>query len=223
MMQRIPERELMDGREEARNYAGAKFPDVTGDAAQHLLDLTTRDAERALNVIDLGTGPGTIPIQLAKARPAWHITALDASREMIKIATIASRMAGVQDRVTPHLCNAKETALPDASFDIVFSNNFLHHMPDPVLLWREIKRLAAPGGLIVVRDLLRPETEARAHQIVDEMAANQPESFRVGYYDSLHSAFLPEEVREQLKAAGLSSLTVQGVAGRYLDIGGRVT
>jgi len=222
-MQRVPEKELMEGREEARNYAGAKFPDVTGNAAQHLLDLTVRQADRALNVIDLGTGPGTIPIQLAKARPAWHITALDASKEMLKIAAISFKMAGVHDRVTPHLGNAKETGLPDASFDIVFSNNFLHHMPDPVPLWREIKRLIAPGGLVVVRDLLRPESEAAAHRIVDEMAANQPESFRIGYFDSLHSAFLVDEVRNQLEAAGLSSLKVEGVEGRYLDIQGRVT
>jgi ubiquinone/menaquinone biosynthesis C-methylase UbiE len=222
-MQRVPERELMDGREEARNYAGAKFPDVTGDAVERLFELTQADADKPIRMIDLGTGPGTIPIGIAKARPKWKLTALDASREMLKIAAISIKMSGVADRVTPHHADAKATGLPDASFDLVFANNFLHHMPDPVPLWREMKRLAAPGGFIFVRDLLRPPTEQDARDIVTEYASDKPESFRIGYYDSLLSAFLPDEVREQLKSAGLPELKVEPVSRRNLDIYGKVS
>jgi SAM-dependent methyltransferase len=222
-MQRVPERELMDGREEARNYAGAKFPDVTGDVVERLFELSADRSDRAQTMIDLGTGPATIPIGIAKARPLWQITALDASKEMIKIATIATKMAGLLDRVHPHLADAKATGLPERSFDIVFCNNFLHHMPDPVPLWREIKRLARPGGLIYVRDLVRPPDEKAARGIVEEFAADKPESFRIGYYDSLLSAFLVEEVQEQLAKAGLPGMKVEAVSRRNLDIYGTVS
>jgi 2-polyprenyl-3-methyl-5-hydroxy-6-metoxy-1,4-benzoquinol methylase len=105
----------------------------------------------------------------------------------------------------------------------VFCNNVLHHMPDPVPLWREMKRLAArPRGLIFVRDLVRPESEEVATRMVAEFAAGKPDSFRVGYYDSLLSAFRADEVGEQLKAAQLSGLNIQEVGGRYLDIYGTI-
>ena len=222
-MQRVPERELMDGREEARNYAGAKFPDLTGDVVERLLQLTRDRADRPMRMIDLGTGPGTLPITIAKARPQWHLTALDASKEMLKIAMISIKLAGVADRVTTCLADAKHSGLPDRSFDIVFCHNFLHHMPEPVELWREIKRLTAPGGLVLVRDLLRPESEKAAHAIVDRYAAGQPESFRIGYYDSLRSAFLPDELRSQLADAGLGSLHVDVISQRYFDVLGIIS
>ncbi len=220
-MQRVPERELMDGTQEARTYAGAKFPDVVGDVVDRLLKLAG-GAEQPLRLIDLGTGPGSIPILVARARPRWRITALDASKAMLRIAAIAFKMADVHEQVSTLLADAKATGLPAESFDVVFCNNFLHHMPDPVPLWREIKRLAAPGALIYVRDLVRPESPEAAKDIVKQYASDKPESFQEGYYLSLLSAFLVEEVRAHLHEAGLSSLTIEPVSHRNLDIFGRI-
>jgi ubiquinone/menaquinone biosynthesis C-methylase UbiE len=221
VMQRVPERELMDGVEEARTYAGAKFPDVVGDVVDRLLQLAPQ-TDRPLRLIDMGTGPGSIPILIARARPNWQITALDASKAMLRIAGIAFKMTGLHERVKTHLGDAKATGLPPASFDVVFCNNFLHHMPDPVPLWREMKRLIAPGGLIYVRDLIRPDTEAQAREVVRQYASDKPESFQEGYYVSLLSAFRVEEVREQLAAAGVTGLNIEQVSHRNLDIFGNL-
>jgi ubiquinone/menaquinone biosynthesis C-methylase UbiE len=222
VMQRLPERELMDGVEEARNYAGSKYPEVVGGAVERMLEVV-RNADEPLRLIDLGCGPGTIPLLIARARPAWRVTALDASKTMLRIAGVAIKMAGLHERVHTHLANAKQTDLPARSFDIVFCNNVLHHMPDPVPLWREMKRLAvAPRGFIFVRDLVRPDSEEIVREMVAQLAAGKPDSFREGYYDSLRSAFRAEEVREQLRVAQLFSLRVEEIAGRYLDVYGTV-
>ena len=51
-----------------------------------------------------------------------------------------------------HLVDAKQTRLA-AGYDVIFSNSLLHHLPDPLPMWREIRRLARPGTIVFVRDL----------------------------------------------------------------------
>ncbi|HYO09141.1 MAG TPA: class I SAM-dependent methyltransferase [Tepidisphaeraceae bacterium] len=222
-MQRQPEPELMDLPEEARAYARAKFPDVMESVVNRLLELAAARGGSdgaAPRMVDLGTGPGTIPVMVARQRPQWDITAVDAAKAMTMIAGVSVKMAGVSDRVRVHLADAKSTGLPDGGFDIVFCASLLHHMPDPTPLWREIKRLAAPGALIFVRDLMRPESESAARRLVDTYAAEQSELLQEEFYRSLLSAFTVDEVRGQLAAAGLASLNVEPVGDRNLDVFG---
>jgi ubiquinone/menaquinone biosynthesis C-methylase UbiE len=208
----------MDTPEEARAFAAAKFPEVVESVVNKLFELAG-PAEN-VRMIDLGTGPASIPLMIARAKPSWRITAVDGAKAMIRIAQIGIKMAKMSDRVDVQLADAKATGLPAASFDIVFCNNMLHHMPDPLPLWREIKRLAAPGGLIFVRDLVRPPSEADAHRLVSESGIDQPN--QEDHYASLLSAFVPEEIRQQLADTGLTTLKVDGVSERYMDIHGRV-
>jgi ubiquinone/menaquinone biosynthesis C-methylase UbiE len=213
-VQRQLERELMDQPQDARDYAAAKFPQVMQAVLDRLFALT---ADRsAARMVDLGTGPASIPIALAKARPNWQITAVEAAGAMVKIAQIATRMAGVHQQVQIRSADAKATGLPQASFDIVFCNNMLHHMPDAAPLWDEIKRLAAPRATILVRDLIRPTSEQAAHLLVDR--SGQPN--KKDHFASLLAAFEVDEVRQQLVEAGLDFLRVDVVSEEYFDISG---
>ena len=99
------------------------------------------------------------------------------------IAQIGVKMSGMADRVTIQTVDAKATGLPDASFDIVFCSSLVHHMPDPAPLWREIKRLAAPGALIFVRDLKRPDSEDAARALVDRYMADQSKLLRDAFIE----------------------------------------
>lgn len=214
-MQRQLERELMDQPAEARAYAASKFPKIMQSVVDRLLTLA---GERpTARMVDLGTGPGSIPIVLAKARPGWHITAVEAAPAMVRIAQIATKMSGVSDRVKVHVADAKATGLPAASYDVVFCNNMLHHMPDARPLWDEIKRLAAPGALVFLRDLIRPDSEETAQR---QVSADPDQPNQKDHYLSLLAAFEIAEVREQLNAAGLSGLRVEPVSEQYLDVFG---
>lgn len=211
----------MDLPEEARAYAAAKFPNVMESVTSRLFALANEHVKTPTpKMVDLGTGPGTIPIMIAKAQPTWHITAVDAAKAMTRIAQISTKMAMLEDRVKIHLADAKATGLPDHSFDIVFCNSLLHHMPDPIPLWKEIKRIAAYGGLIFVRDLRRPTSEAEARRLVTLHASQESELLQEEFYRSLLSAFGVDEVRQQLAAARLSQLQVAEHDDRYLDVWG---
>ena len=217
-MQRRPEPELMDLPEEAKAYARAKFPDVVESVVARLGELGA--GRKNARMVDLGTGPGTIPVMIAKAHPSWHITAVDAAKAMLTIAGVSIKMAGVADRITLKLADVKATGLPNQSFDIVFCSSVVHHMPDPAPLWQEIKRLAAPGALIFVRDLRRPESENAAKETMLKHASQESELLQEEFYRSLLSAFTVDEVRQQIDEAALSTLKVEALGDRYLDVYG---
>ena len=111
--------------------------------------------------------------------------------------------------------------LPDGEFDVVLSKDFLHHLPDPVALWYEIRRLARPGAFVCVMDLCRPDTTSVAHQIVESVAADDPEVLKTDFYNSLLAAFTPDEILKQLQTADLD-LNVTLWGDRHLLIQGFV-
>ena len=219
IMPRRPEPELMDLKDEAVAYAKADFAAVNEAFVDRLLalagPLTTG------RIVDLGTGPGDIPIRVARARPRWHIVALDASRAMVDLARRAIDRAGVSASVEPVLGDAKATSLPSAEFDAVFSNSILHHVNETDRLWAEVKRIARPGGLVLFRDLARPDSEDRARQIVEQYSGQESALLKEEFYRSLLAAYTPQEVRDQLDRAGLTTLDVATVSDRHLDVFGR--
>ena len=218
-MPRQPEPELMDLKDEAVAYAKADFAAVNEAFVQRLLALAGPLTTGRL--LDLGTGPGDIPIRVARARPRWHIVAVDASQAMIQLARRAADRAGVSASVELVLGDAKTTSLPTAGFDVVFSNSILHHVNETDRLWAEVKRLARPGGMVLFRDLARPDNEDVARRIVEQYSGQESALLKDEFYRSLLAAYTPEEVREQLDRAGLTTLEVAMVSDRHLDVFGR--
>ena len=219
-MQRQPEPELMALPEEVAAYALADFAEVNRLFVQRLEELAGDLA--SADTLDLGCGPGDITVRVARARSGWRIVAADASRPMLDWAAGVFHRAGVADRVACRVVDAKQADLPDAAFDVVFSNSLLHHVTDAAALWREVRRVTRPGGLVFFRDLRRPDDAHAARQIVETHAGGESELLKVEFYRSLLSAYTPDEVRAQLRAAGLSLLEVRVASDRHLDVFGRV-
>lgn len=217
-LQRIAEPELMDLPDEVDAYARADFAEVNQRFVDRLLELA--GSGQNVRAVDLGTGPGDIPIRVAKARPNWAISAVDASAPMLDVARAAISAAGFSKNISLVLADAKNTGLPAASFDIVFSNSILHHVADTLAFWREVRRMAKPGALILIRDLFRPELEASARAIVTQNAGGESALLQEEFYRSLLAAYTPDEVRAQLAQVGLRGLTVTTVSDRHMDVFG---
>jgi ubiquinone/menaquinone biosynthesis C-methylase UbiE len=214
-MNRCPEPELMDLPAEAAAYAAADFAGVNAAFVDRLTELVGNRS--GVRTIDLGTGPGDIALRVARARPSWRLMAVDASEAMLAIARTA---AGNLSNVRFALADAKATGFPDGSFDVIFSNSLLHHMPDALPLWREIARLAAPGATIFVRDLMRPASEAEAGRLVELHAKSESGLLKQEFHRSLLAAFTADEIREQLRATGLECLNLQPSSDRHVDVFG---
>ena len=165
----------------------------------------------AANVLDLGCGPGDVMIRLARACPSLKITAVDGSPAMIQLVQSAIEESGLSMTITALQGYVPGLPLPVGHFDAVLSKDFLHHLPDPMALWHEVRRLIRPGGFICVMDLWRPDSPEAAQEIVQAVAANEPDVLKTDFYNSLLAAFTPEEIREQLKAAALNlDVTMSG-------------
>ncbi len=218
-MQRQPEPEWMDVPEEAEAYAEADFAQVNAAFVDRLAQLGG-EYDRPVTV-DLGTGPGDIPVLVAKALPTWRVIAFDVSHAMLVLARGAVVRAGMAGNIGLVEADAKRLPLASGAVDVVFSNSILHHITDNERLWREIRRITKPGGLIFVRDLARPADERTARTIVDQYAGTESALLQEEFYRSLLAAYTVEEVRGQLDRTGLGPLRVERVTDRHLDVWGR--
>jgi 2-polyprenyl-3-methyl-5-hydroxy-6-metoxy-1,4-benzoquinol methylase len=212
MMPRRPEPELMDMPDEVDAYARADFRAVNARFVEWVFSMA--DGRDGLSVLDIGCGPGDIPLAIARAKPGWRVTAVDDSEPMLMVAR--RRSAG-----TRNLAFAKGDAksLPDLGlFDLILSNSLLHHLPEPAGFWSGVKKHLRAEGRVMLRDLRRPTDEATARRIVAEHAGGESGLLQEEFYRSLLSAFTVDEVRQQLIAAGLSALQVGEREDRYLDV-----
>ena len=219
-MQRICEPELMEEPLQAQAYAEADF-NATDQAVITRLE-EHFPAGLGERIIDLGCGPGNISFRLAARYPASAVLGLDGSEAMLAIA--AARLAdlphptGLSFRRAVLPC----TELPSRGFSALVSNSLLHHLHDPGVLWRTVRQLGAAGAAVYVKDLRRPATEAAAQALLATHLAGAPAVLQRDYLHSLRAAFTPEEVGEQLLAAGLIGLRVSAVADRHLEVAGRL-
>ena len=106
-------------------------------------------------VLDIGAGSGLLSIELAKVRPDFHITAIDISEEMLKLARLNAARAGLTARIDFRQAPAAALPFSDSSFDLVASNTSLHLWAAPHTVFREIARVTAPGGCLLLWDNLR--------------------------------------------------------------------
>jgi len=219
-MQRILEPELMDDDEQALAYHNADFSESHGKRVHLFRDRLPSTHFRG-NVLDLGCGSGDIVFRFAKAFPNLTFTAVDGSAPMLKIANDELRkMGNLRERISFVEAFIPSNAIPRDDYSIIMSHSFLHHLHDPSVLWSTINKLANKKTFIFVADLRRPDSPAAATQIIKEQAADEPEVLRVDFYNSLCAAFTIAELKEQLAAAGLSSLTVEPVGDIHVLIYG---
>jgi ubiquinone/menaquinone biosynthesis C-methylase UbiE len=107
-----------------------------------------------LHILDIGTGPGWIPVILKKARPDWRVTALDASDLMLEKAKTYADARGIEIQWLN--AYAENTGLSPNQFDLVLSHFSLHEFTDPVAVLYEMVRVTKNGGAILMQDWERP-------------------------------------------------------------------
>ena len=146
-MKRILEPEVMDTREEAAEYDAMDFVEVNQAFAQKALEI---GPQKGL-ILDAGTGTARIPIFICQERLEWQIIAIDLSQNMLIIGDKNIKDAGLEARIKLELVDAKNLPYLDCNFDAAISNSILHHLPEPLPFWQELKRVLKPGGGILIK------------------------------------------------------------------------
>lgn len=219
MMNRVLEPELMDDQEQALAYAKADFEEENQGFVDRFLEFYPEFTSG--HVLDLGCGPADIPIRLARALPDCRMTGVDGSSPMIALGAEAIRAAGLANRITLRCERFQETVLEERA-DAVISNSLLHHVPNALQFWYAVKKLAQPGAVVLVMDLLRPESPEAAKTIVEQYAADEPAILRRDFYNSLLASYTEDEVAAQLTEMNLSRLLIDVLDDRHWIVGGRL-
>jgi ubiquinone/menaquinone biosynthesis C-methylase UbiE len=118
-------------------------------------------------IFDIGSGNAKIPLAIGALAATTRICAIEMSAEMLAAGVRNRSRAGTDARRLLFLrAEAKRLPLPGACADLVTSNSLVHHVPDPRAVFREIARIVRPGGSILIRDLVRPESKEELAQLV---------------------------------------------------------
>jgi ubiquinone/menaquinone biosynthesis C-methylase UbiE len=160
------------------------------DAIERLIELSgvgPRD-----EMLDVACGPGLVAC--AFARVARHVTGIDITEKMIEQARKLQREKGINN-ITFDLGSVMPLPYADNRFAAVVARYAMHHFLEPAAVLKEMVRVCAPGGRVVIADMSgRPEHME---------AINRVEKLR----DPSHARALSfEEWDEVFAASGLSDL-----------------
>jgi ubiquinone/menaquinone biosynthesis C-methylase UbiE len=163
---------------------------------------------RPVEVLDLATGGGDIPLSLVawakrQGRPL-ELTVTDRSPEIL---AEARRTLGGVPGVTFSVCDARAVPMPERSFDIVLCSLSLHHFApgEAVQVLREMDRLSRTG--FIVNDIRR----CLAGYVAAWAASRVATRNRLTRHDmplSVLRAYTPDELRALLRQAGIRDASV---------------
>lgn len=126
----VSEKEQLEYWEEVKNRKSPYDPSVVA-FAKPKVEIIRDNLELLENakVLELGCGNGFFTVQLARY---WDVTGIDRSRRMLDLNPHKNLIQG----------SVENLDFDDASFDIVFSANLLHHIPDAQSAVNEMARVA---------------------------------------------------------------------------------
>ncbi len=221
MLNRILEPEVMDTAEEAVDYDRMDHSQVNRLFVDDFLLAVT--GANGLNhqpccTFDAGTGTALIPIELMQRKFHGTVVASDLAQAMLVVARQNVHAAGFQDSIELVLRDCKQLPEPDATYHAVMSNSIVHHIPEPRIVMRELWRVLKPGGVLFVRDLMRPEDIASLNHLVKTYAGEANDHQQKMFRESLHAALTVSEVREILVELGISPDAVKATSDRHWTI-----
>ena len=214
-LERVLEPEVMDTAEEASDYNAMDHTEVNRSFVNDLLNFAAAESIELTNVLDLGTGTALIPIMLCDSHPSCNVTAVDMAEHMLALARKNVADQNLEQRIELKKLDAKKLAFEDGAFKCVMTNSIIHHIPEPESCLEELVRATTQGGVIFVRDLMRPDTDEDVTALVQTYAGEEDEHARQMFDDSLRAALSLEEIQSLVAPFGFSRSTVSATSDRH--------
>lgn len=129
------------------------------DAAALKLIVETSGATQSDTVLDIACGGGVVAC--AFAPHVKHVTGIDMTPAMLARAGAHAVELGLGNLTWQQ---GDATALPfkDGAFSVVFTRFSFHHFLEPLAVLKEMLRVCAPGGRVVVCDMVASTDAAKA-------------------------------------------------------------
>jgi SAM-dependent methyltransferase len=198
----------------ANGYARWWAPVIAPEALRVLDEIEPAIGMSVRDVLDVGTGTGTLAIAAVRRWPQVRVTAIDASSGMIDAAGAeADRLLSDEERARLDLrvATADDLALPDASVDIAISSFVLQLVPNRSRALREVHRVLRPGGRFTWITWLQHDAPWAPDADFDDALVDVGEEPRE-WSDRPGDLLSPEAAAAQMRRAGFSRVEVR--AGR---------
>jgi ubiquinone/menaquinone biosynthesis C-methylase UbiE len=212
-MERIPEVESISVKTDARQFNKVMRNNRVRQAnyrrlARRVVDIGVPVGGK---VLDLGTGPGFVAIEVAKLLKGngGKVVGMDLSQAMLALAADNAERAGLENgSLTWREGDVKDIPFDDGSFDLIVSNDSLHHWDDPLLVFDEIARVLKSDGRCIVHDSKRLR-HWWLWLLVKALSLSIPRDFRVHWWNSIKSSYTVPELRAILERSRLTGWRVE--------------
>lgn len=104
-----------------------------------------------LHLLDVGCGPATITVDLARIVAPGRVTAVEPVPEALELARDHAERSG-QHNIDFVVADVHALQFPDNTFDVVHAHQVLQHVQDPVKALAQMRRVCKPGGVVAARD-----------------------------------------------------------------------
>lgn len=164
---------------------------------------STLSSERAVRVLDAGTGFGQYAYFIASEFEHARIVAVDIKRNYLEDARRFVEQTAVRDRI--EFAEADLTDLHvDNSFDLILSVDVMEHIEDDRSVFRNFERVLNPGGFVLINT---PSDQGGSDVTELERESFIEEHVRPGYNR--------DELTGKLREAGFEITKATYTYGRY--------
>jgi len=230
-MERIPEPELMEEKEQVISYDEADFSEgeenLIKQINHYLLKKNISLSERDL-IVDLGCGPGNISEKLAIKWPNSEVVGIDGSKEMILRAEYNKEISVNKKKLKNlrYICSDIKDIksinfLLKKKISLLVSNSLIHHITHLEDFFNTIKSLSN-NTVNFHKDLKRPVDEDAALELKLQCSVKYNETLTNDYYASLRASYTLKELKKFTLESDLSSLDVFEDGHDYLIVYGNV-
>ena len=184
----------------------ARFYDLAEGTNRKVYDLAVSRVGELVptgaRVLDCAAGTGKFTLEAAKR--AGSVLCTDLSEAMLEQARkkAARRKLG---NIQFALRDITALPDPDGAFDVVIAANVLHLLPEPEAAVRELWRVTAPGGRLILPTFLQGKIDSSAGTMIKIYQG-------IGFH--YEHAFTPETYRAFLERLELAPVTVEVIPGR---------
>jgi len=172
---------------------------------KHFVDFIVKDLnlQDHSKVLEIGPGPAWISIIMIKQNPTVHLTGLEISKDMIRVAKQNIKEANVEKNITFVNGNAKDMSMfNNNSFDAVISHDSLHHWEEPLQILNEIARVLKDDGILCIGDGRR-DIGIGAKIIFNLAKLFIPKQMSYYWKTSIMAGYTPIEVTKMLDQTNL--------------------
>lgn len=150
-------------------------------------------------VLDVATGTAGLALAIVERLREARVVGVDRSPDILASARERVERSEHRARIDLRQARARELPCADGSIDTLVCDALLHRLRDPLAFLEDARRVLRRDGVLLVRDLVRPASDARIAALTERAELpRERELLRA----ALASAFTAAEMRVLANESG---------------------